>query len=641
MLYSNQQDEEEDYLSKILGMFSSKPMNQPMGSEYMQAPVQQISSPSIELLKSNNAIYGDATDYDPITGKLDNGNFPFTPQQRQKNAFPSREPQSVEPLPSRYSTKTNMLAPYGTGISKLPMAKEDVVSQSEDTLERPMVATMFPVTEPQAEQKNQPQQGNTKGIFDSISNTFKDISKSASETFRNDSFREGLGGILVGIGAGIQGQDASKALERYNNFLLGNKEEERRKVAEEERRQKANPASTWNLTYREMFKKYVPGVERLMGDAFNGMTEEMLKSSYPMISDGIKKMTDRELSDPNSGSSKDSVASYNEMISSFGGAVKPLEVGKYSAKQVEDMKGNLNNVLRFYDNERDLKEKALTREQQATQKSLDRQLERDLKKEDLGFKREQLYLEKKDADRRFGLEVQKFNEAKRRSQEAAARANKMMELRMSGGGGGVFSEKEKAKMAIQYPLGLALQPAETSKITKMGSAYNKMQQALNVLENTIKKYGSPVNPSANGYMQIESAWGSYMTALKDAEEMGALDGGVIKSAKSVLPKPTDLNVFMRLRGEGNVTKSTLNVLSDIKNKYKDNFALNTAMYGYNPNIGAGENVRLMDEFIDSNTPDERKKQIFSRYSQLGFTPDTFSVYADNYETRRKPILGVR
>ena len=169
-----------------------------------------------------------------------------------------------------------------------------------------------------------------------------------------------------------------------------------------------------------------------------------------------------------------------------------------------------------------------------------------------------------------------------------------------------------------------------------------MEQSLNHLQSTINKYGAPVNPNSAGYSEINSAWGNYMTALKDAEEMGALDKGVEGAAKKVLPNPTDLNVLMRaFGGEGRVKQTTSSILDNMRNKYKSNYAANTAMYGYNPSIGAGENTRLMDEFIDQGTSDDRRKQIFGQYSRLGYTTDTFKVYADNYETRRKPILGVR
>lgn len=583
--------EEESYLDKILNYFSPSREESPifMPSPYSE-PMQTETNQPNKLLDI------------PL------GNTPV--QNQQKLDAPDFSPRG--------------LAPFGTSINK---QFSPAISTQDQPIQRiePLSQTQINASTP------------FSSVFDSISNSFKGASKSTSDTFNDRSFREGLGGILVGLGAGIQGQDAGKALERYDNMLLSNKEEARRMALEEERKLKADPSSTWNLVYREMFKKYVPGVDKMLGDSYNSMTEEMLKSNYPMIASGIKNMTDKELGNPMSESSIDAVKGYNQMVSSFGGAVPLLEEGKYSANQVENFKSNINNVLKFIDNENEKAYKEKTLSQQAEQKSLDRMLERELQSKNLSLRERQFAHERNIDYAKLNLEKRKFEESKRRSEEAARIASQ----RLSQPGAGVFSDKERAKMAIDYPLGLALKQSETSKLTKMGTAYNKMEQSLDSLQDLIKKYGAPVNPSSDGYAQIESAWGSYMTALKDTEEMGALDGGVIKGAKSVLPKPTDFNILMRVKGEQNVVKSTLSVLSDVRNRYRDNFAKNTAMYGYNPNIGAGENIELMDKFIDPNTSDEIKKQIFSRYSRIGYNPTTFAAYADNYETRRKPMLGVR
>ena len=552
--------------------------------------------------------------------------------QNAKRNYIARQPEYAPDIPK------NVLAPYGTALDKSFSPKMPPQAETPQNVNRPPAGDVSLVTTTPSTTKGE---SSTKGIFDSISNTFKDISKSASDTFKSDSFREGLGGMFVALGAGFQGQDASKALERYNNSLLNDKEEARRKILEEEKRQKNNAASTWNLTYREMFKKYVPGVDKLMGDAFNNMTEEMLKSSYPMISDGIKKMTERELSDPNSMSSKDSVSSYNEMISSFGGAVKPLEVGKYSAKQVEDMKGNLNNVLRFYDSERDREEKVLTREQQATQNSLDRMARKEWEQGKLNLDERKLKQDISEGNRRAALEREKFNYQKKQDAERNKLIKERMQVQQSASGG--VLDKEQRRLLEKYPSGIVLKDVEARKLQDKQNGYTKMKSALDVLEGLMNKYGAPMSPTSNGYAEINSAWSQYVAAIKEAEELGALDGGVSKLANETLPNPTKINPLVRVTGGSSaVQKNTLDILKTMRNQYKYQYAKNTAAYGFNPELSADDNTRYMDEYTNPNTPPERQDQIYeSIYKNLGYDAKMFRLYTGNYVKRRYLFTGVK
>lgn len=661
MLYPDQETEEESYLSKILGMFSGAPktLDEANYRSEVNRPLKAVRQPDPILIPTSNLIEasGLAIAPTPNLAEAPEQNFmQYAPAgrdvvfrnrsrtvqspdeaaiQNAKRNYISNQPEYTLNLP------TNMLAPYGTGMNRSSVAKESMDDQNRNNLGELAAATIPPVAESQAVQNAQPPQGNANSIFDSISNTFKDISKSASETFKSDSFREGLGGILVSLGAGIQGQDASKALERYNNSLLSDKEEARRKVIEEERRQKNNPASTWNLTYREMFKKYVPGVEKMMGDSFNNMTEEMLKSSYPMIANGIKNMTERELSDPKSGSSIDAVNAYNELIKSFGDKIKPLEAGKYSASQVENFKNQIDNVIRFSHQEDQNKFNQLKLAEDVRQFGLRQQQEDKFQNQEIGLKREKLAFEKADASRRAAMERERFNYQKQQDAERKKLIQQKMQIQQASVYG--LPEKEQRRLLEKYPSGIVLSSTESKKLQDKQDGYSKMKSALDNLEQMINKYGAPMSPTSNGYAEINSAWSQYVAAIKEAEELGALDIGVSKLANETLPNPTKINPLVRISGgEKGVRKNTLSILSNMRNQYKTQYAKNTASYGFNPEISADSNTRYMDEYTNPNTSPERQDQIYeSVYRDLGYTPKLFRVYAENYVSRRQLFTGVR
>ena len=399
-----------------------------------------------------------------------------------------------------------------------------------------------------------------ESIFNSISNTLKDVSKSASDTFNDPAFRQGLGGILVAIGAGFQGQDASRSLERYHNSILNDKQEARRKALEEEQRVKKDPNSVWNLTYREMIKKTLPGVEKMLGaDTFEKMTAEDIKTNYPVISGSMAKMTEKELSNPGSASSIDAVKSYNEMISSFGGKIKLLEEGKYSAKDVDKFTSNLNNVIQYnhQEDQKSFNESKLSEDRR--QFELRQQQEKDFKKEDLKINQAELAARIADQNRRYGLEVNKFNYSKQKDAELRNLMKQKMEIQQSATG--AQQDKEQRRLLEKYPSGIVLSGVESTKLNDKQTGYTKMKSALDNLENLMNRYGAPMSPTSSGYAEINSAWSQYVAAIKEAEELGALDNGVSKLANETLPNPTKINPLVRISGgEPAVKQNTVNIL---------------------------------------------------------------------------------
>ena len=647
MPYNRLQAEEadmsaEEYLDEIIQFFRPSPQANTMQPEsnpiMFDSPINAEPAWTQELrakdsnpvrlqeLRANDKIYGNSEDFNPKSGEILSNivspapaiqpQAPVIPQQpardtlmrfQSRNINPPREeaPPVMAPIPAQAPPIETKAAP----------AQE--VSQVPAEAQKP-----------------------DESIFNSISNTLKDVSKSASDTFNDPAFRQGLGGILVAIGAGFQGQDASKSLERYHNSILNDKQEARRKALEEEQRVKKDPNSVWNLTYREMIKKTLPGVEKMLGaDTFEKMTAEDIKTNYPVISGSMAKMTEKELSNPGSASSIDAVKSYNEMISSFGGKIKLLEEGKYSAKDVDKFMSNLNNVIQ-YNHQEDQKDFNKSKLSEDIRQFDERQKqEQAFKKEDLGIKKAQLSAEIADQNRRYGLEVNKFNYNKQKDAKMNELMKQKMENQLVNKG---MSEKEARKLAIDYPFGIVLSMQERNEISKKNTGYNKMKIALDDLEKGVKTYGASMNPSSDGYKKIDALWSEYMLALKDARELGALDKGVEGAAEKTLMNPTKMNVALRFKGgEEEVKREFLSILNDKKRAYREQYVRNTSMYGYNPEIGSIKNTEMMDKLIDPNTPDSEQKAIINEYAKMGYNKDTLRTYTENYQIRRKPLLGVR
>ena len=620
----------EDYLDEIIQFFRPSPQENTMQPE--SKPIMFNSSINAEPvglqeLRANDKIYGNSEDFNPKSEEILSNivnpapaisvqpQVPVIPQQPARDTLMRFQSRNINPPKEEVSpVMAPVPVPASPAVTKSAPAQE--VSQAPVETQKP-----------------------DESIFNSISNTLKDVSKSASDTFSDPAFRQGLGGILVAIGAGFQGQDASKSLERYHNSILNDKQEARRKALEEEQRVKKDPNSVWNLTYREMIKKSLPGVDKLMGPSFDNMTEEMLRQNYPMISSSMTKMTEKELSNPSSPSSIDAVKSYNEMISSFGGKIKLLEEGKYSAKDVDKFMSNVNNVIQ-YNHQEDQKNFNQSKLSEDTRQfELRQQQEEDFKKQDLGIKKSQLSAEIADQNRKYGLEVSKFNYSKQKDAEMNKLMKQKMENQLVNKG---MSEKEARKLAIDYPFGIVLSMQDRNEISKKKTGYDKMKIALDDLEKGVKTYGASMNPSSDGYKRIDALWSEYMLALKDARELGALDKGVETAAEKTLMNPTKMNVALRFKGgEQEVKREFLSILNDKKRAYREQYVRNTAMYGYNPDIGSIKNTEMMDKLIDPNTPDSEQKAIINEYAKMGYDKNTLRTYTENYEIRRKPLLGVR
>jgi len=461
------------------------------------------------------------------------------------------------------------------------------------------------------------------------------ISKMNTDSTDDSGFRESVGGFLVAIGAGIQGNDASKALDRYSSFISNNKQEAKRQALEEERKKKNDAGSQGNVIFRSMFDKYVPGAKEMMGKNFENMTEDMLRSGYPMIANGIKAAAEKELNNPVSAGSINAVRSYNEMIASFKGKVSPLAEGKISAKQVDAHMGNINNVLRYLNDESDADYRKKTLEQQSSEKALDRTADKEMETARLGLKEKEYKQNVLESNRRNALERDKFAYQKQKDAEARKQAELLKQTNSA------MLDKEARRIAEKYPYGVMLKDAEANELIKKQSAYNKMKSALNGLEKGIAQYGASANPMSDGYRQVDALWSAYMLAVKDAEEMGALDKGVEGAANRTLMNPVNMNLAQRFSGgEARVKEDALSILKEKRESYKKQYAKNTSNYGFNPELSAQQNIRLMDEYINPNTSREKQQQIYlQNYKKLGYDPELFIKYAENYETRRKIITG--
>jgi hypothetical protein len=626
------EETEEDFLSRILNYVN--PDNtaisrggQPASNYYMESPVQQASSPEMEELKRNNLIYGDSTDFDPMTGRLDNGITPLSmdrPIQRNKFQIPS-EPNQINALPSSFTKRTNVLAPFGTSATKSfnPMISIGRNVMPESGLNISEGNVQNEITNPsQIKQNDQ---------IPVAQSQVQPISKQEQEAPKDNYFRESVGGILVALGAGFQGADASKALERYNSAIQNDKDEIRRQAIEQERKRKLDPSSQGNIAFKAMFEKYVPGVREMMGKNYDNMTEDMLRSSYPMIANGIKAATEKELSNPASESSIDAVKSYNQMISAFGGKIPPLAEGKISAKEVDRHMGKIDDFLRYNQNEttNKLNERKFAEDLRVNQQT------QDLQNKKFGLQQKEFEQGKAEANRRANLQEREFAYRKQRDAEARKQAALLQQKNSA------MSDKEARRIAEKYPYGVMLKDQESSELITKSNAYNKMKSALDNLEKGILQYGAPMNPMSEGSKQIDALWSTYMLAVKDAEEMGALDKGVEGAANRTLMNPSNMNFAQRISGgEKRVKEDTLSILKEKRDSYKQQYAKNTSNYGFNPELSAQENIRLMDEYINPDTSRERQQQIYlQNFKKLGYDPSLFTKYAENYETRRKILTG--
>jgi hypothetical protein len=607
------EETEEDYLSKIVNPVfdflgpvydSVNPNNtaisqggQPASNYYMESPAPEFGSPP------------------PLQPNAVNSEFPLdrvyafksrtvaTPEERmatflERKAASDQATKQDKPIEQNlppiegFEKRTNVLAPFGTSVNK----------------------SFSPMMSPEQEVQSQVQP----------------ISKQEQEAPKDNYFRESVGGILVALGAGFQGADASKALERYNSAIQNDKDEIRRQTIEQERKRKLDPSSQGNIAFKAMFEKYVPGVREMMGKNYDNMTEDMLRSSYPMIANGIKAATEKELSNPASESSIDAVKSYNQMISVFGGKIPPLAEGKISAKEVDKHMGKIDDFLRYNQNEARMQ---LDKDKFAQDKLFNQQTQ-DLQNKKFGLQQKEFEQGKAEANRRANLQEREFAYRKQRDAEARKQAALLQQKNSA------MSDKEARRIAEKYPSGLVISDTDHRKLLEAKDGYVNMSIALRDFKDVVKKYGSPALSTSQGYAEVNGAWAKFLAALKEAERLGALDNGVSKLAAETIPNPTDLNAMRRLAGKGKLEKDTLTLLDSNEKSYKEQFARKASNFGFNPLISSDENVKLMDEFINPATSTDRQKQIYMQnYQKLGYTPDEFNKYAGNYISYRKPFLG--
>ena len=229
MPYNRLQAEEadmsaEDYLDEIIEYFRPSPQANTMQPEsnpiMFDSPINAEPAWTQEL-RANDKIYGNSEDFNPKSGEILNNivspvpaiamqpQIKETPEELMRGSLFRNNSRNIDP-PIR------AVAPAVSPVmAQVPVSTEPAGTKSAPAQE----VSQAPVEAQKPDES----------IFNSISNTLKDVSKSASDTFNDPAFRQGLGGILVAIGAGFQGQDASKSLERYHNSILNDKQEARRK----------------------------------------------------------------------------------------------------------------------------------------------------------------------------------------------------------------------------------------------------------------------------------------------------------------------------------------------------------------------------------------------------------------------------
>jgi hypothetical protein len=592
------EETEEDYINRILrtneeiggAIDSMYGINNPSQMPVI-TPTSQLSSPPPEQSNAvNTAPFPDVV--------FRNRSRNIRPREEAMAMSNSRNAAIGQPIEQTYEPiegfekRTNVLAPFGTSVNK----------------------SFSPMMSPEQEVQSQVQP----------------ISKQEQETPKDNYFRESVGGILVALGAGFQGADASKALERYNSAIQNDKDEIRRQTIEQERKRKLDPSSQGNIAFKAMFEKYVPGVREMMGKNYDNMTEDMLRSSYPMIANGIKAATEKELSNPASESSIDAVKSYNQMISVFGGKIPPLAEGKISAKEVDRHMGKIDDFLRYNQNEttNKLNERKFAEDLRVNQQT------QDLQNKKFGLQQKEFEQGKAEANRRANLQEREFAYRKQRDAEARKQAVLLQQKNSA------MSDKQARDLAIKFPSGLVINDTDHRKLLDAKDGYVKMNIALRDFKNTVNKFGTPYLSTSSGYAEVNGAWTKFLAALKKAEELGALDSGVTTLAEDEIPNPTQLNFSRRLSGGGKLKNDTLSLIDSSEKSYKEQFAKKASNFGYNPLISSAKNVELMDEYINPSTDKERQKEIYkNNYQGLGYDPDEFIKYAGSYYSYRKPFLG--